>query len=64
LTLDCYTYDVIQAIEIPMKTVKSIAWETAWVRGHRISVREIASPVEGSRDITELIRIALDELGE
>jgi hypothetical protein len=64
LTLDCYTYDVIQAIEIPMKTVKSIARETAWVRGHRISVRQIASPVEGSRDITELIRIALDELGE
>ena len=43
LTLDCYTYDVIKAIEIPMATVKSIAHETAWVRGHRISVRQIAT---------------------
>jgi hypothetical protein len=33
MALDCYTYDVIRAVEIPMATVKTLARETSWVKG-------------------------------
>ena len=54
MALDCYTYDVVQAVEGPMGTVKTIAQETSWVKAHRVSVRQIVGPVEGARDITDL----------
>jgi hypothetical protein len=60
---DDYTYDVIRAVEIPMATVQTLARETSWVKGHRLSVGQIARPVEGSRDVTDLIRQALNDLG-
>ena len=63
IALDCYTYDVVRAVEIPMATVRAIARETAWVKGHRISVGQLAGQVVGARDVTELIRVALDDLG-
>jgi hypothetical protein len=64
VALDCYTYDVVKAVEIPMATVKAIARETAWVKGHRVSVSQIAGQVQGARDVTDLIRRALNDLGE
>jgi hypothetical protein len=64
MALDCYTYDVVRAVEVPMTTVKTIARETPWVKAHRVSVSQIASPVQGARDVTDLIRHALDDLGE
>jgi hypothetical protein len=63
MVLDCYTYDVIRAVEIPMATVQTLARETSWVKGHRLSVGQIVRPVKGSRDVTDLIRQALDDLG-
>jgi hypothetical protein len=63
ITLDCHTYDVVQAVEIPTAIVKAIAQETRWVNGHRVSVRQIAGPIEGARDVTDLIRDAHDDLG-
>ena len=64
MTLDCYTYDVVRAVEIPMASVQALAREASWVKAHVISVGQIAGPVPGARDITDLIRCALDDLGE
>ena len=64
MALDCHTYDVVRAIEIPMATVKTLAREAPWVKGHRVSVSQIAAPVLGALDVTDLICHALDELGE
>jgi hypothetical protein len=64
MALDCYTYDVVRAVEIPVETVKTLAREISWVRGHRVNVSQIAGPVQGARDVTDLMRCALDDLGE
>jgi hypothetical protein len=32
-----------------MATVQTLARETSWVKGHRLSVGQIGRPVEGSR---------------
>jgi hypothetical protein len=64
MTLDCHTYDVIRAMEIPVTAVRTLAQETAWVKGHRVSVSQVAGPIQGSRDVTDLIRHVLDDLGE
>jgi hypothetical protein len=45
-----------------METVKTLAREISWVRGHRVNVSQIAGPVQGARDVTDLIRRALDDL--
>jgi hypothetical protein len=64
MALDCYTYDVVRAVEIPMETVKTLAREISWVRGHRVNLNQIAGPAQGARDVTDLMRRALDDLGE
>ena len=64
LVLDCQTYDVFRAVEVPTAAVKAVARETPWVKGHRVSVSQIAVPIEGARDVTDLIRRALDDLGK
>lgn len=63
MALDCHTYDVVRAVEIPMATVKALARETSWVKGHRVSVSQVVGPVQGARDVTDLIRCALNDLG-
>jgi hypothetical protein len=47
MTLDCYSYDVVRAVEVPTATVKTLARETPWVKGHRVSISQIAGPVLG-----------------
>jgi hypothetical protein len=64
VVFDCYTYDIIRAVEIPMETVKNLARESSWVKAHRISVSQIIGSVKGARDVTDLISSALDDLGE
>jgi hypothetical protein len=64
VALDCYTYDVVRAVEIPMAAVKTLARETSWVKGHRVNVSQISGPVHGAHEVTDLIRHALDDLGE
>lgn len=64
VVLDCYTYDVVRAVEIPMETVKTLARESSWVKAHRVSVSQITGPVKGASDVTDLIRRTLDGLGE
>jgi hypothetical protein len=34
------------------------------VKGHRLGVGQIVRPIEGSRDVIDLIRQALDDLGD
>ncbi len=63
IVLDCHTYNVVRAVEIPMPAVKTIAREAHWVNGHRVSVRQIAGPIAGAQDVTDMIRHALDDLG-
>jgi hypothetical protein len=46
------------------RQVKAIARETAWVKGHRVSAGQIAGQVQGTRDVTDFIRRALNDLGE
>jgi hypothetical protein len=64
VVLDCYTYDVVRAVEIPMETVRTLARESSWVKAHRISVSQIVGSITGARDVTDLMRRALDDLGE
>ena len=64
MALDCYTYDVARAVEIPVETVKTLAREISWVRGYRVNVSQIEGPVQGARDVTDLMRHALDDLGK
>lgn len=64
IVLDCYTYDIIRAVEIPVETVKALATEISWVSGHRINISQITVPVQGARDVTDLMRRTLDDLGE
>jgi hypothetical protein len=64
IALDCYTYDVVQAVEVPAAAVKAIARETAWVKGYRVSVRQLAGSIAGARDVTYLIRQALGGLDD
>jgi hypothetical protein len=63
IAFDCYTYDVVRAVEIPVETVKALAREISWVRGHRVDVHQVAGAVQGARDVTDLIRRALENLG-
>ncbi|MGH3397704.1 MAG: hypothetical protein ACRDPO_23730 [Streptosporangiaceae bacterium] len=42
MIFDCYTYDVLLAVEILVAAVKAVAQESAWVRAHRVSVRQIS----------------------
>jgi hypothetical protein len=63
IVLDCHTYNVVRAVEIPMPAVKTIARKAHWVNGHQVSVRQIAGPIAGARDVTDMIRYALDDLG-
>jgi hypothetical protein len=57
MALDCYTYDVVRAVEIPVETVKTLAREISWVRGHRVNVSQIAGPVQGAAvGATRLVR--------
>jgi hypothetical protein len=63
MALDCHTYDVVRAVEIPTETVKTLARETSWVRGHCVSVSQISGLVRGAHDVTDLVRRALDDLG-
>jgi hypothetical protein len=58
MALDCYTYDVVRAVEIPIETVKTLARETSWVRGYRFNISQVAGPVQGARDVTDLMRRA------
>ncbi len=62
IVLDCFTYDVIRAVEVPVETVRALARETPWVKGHRVSVGQVCGRVQGARDVTNLIRHALDGL--
>ncbi len=60
LLMDAHTYDVARAVELPVATVQSLARETAWVKGFRITTK-IALLERGRRH--PAVRNALDALG-
>ena len=62
LLLDAHTYDVVQAVEVPVDEVQSLARETTWVRGSRVSTRTPLLGLPGAVDLTAAVTEALREL--
>jgi hypothetical protein len=60
--LDAASYAVTSAVEVPMARVRASAREVAWVRGHRLHVRQNLAVLPGARDVTAELQAALDEL--
>jgi len=63
LLMDAHTYDVARAVELPVATVQSLARETAWVKGFRITTKIALLEQPGAVDVTPAVRNALDALG-
>lgn len=59
LLLDAHTYDVVQAVEVPVAVVQELARETAWVRGSRVSTRAPLVGLPGAVDRTGDLAAAL-----
>lgn len=62
ILLDSVTYDVTKALEVPVAQVEEASREVAWVRGHRLHVRQDLAALPGARDVTSLVRAAFDAL--
>ncbi len=63
LLMDAHTNDVARAVELPVATVQSLARETAWVKGFRITTKIPLLEQPGAVDVTPAVRNALDALG-
>jgi hypothetical protein len=64
LILDAHTYDVVQAVEVPVDGVRSLARETKWVAGSRVSTRAPLLGLAGAVDRTDEIAAALRSLDQ
>jgi len=64
LLLDAHTYDVVQAVEVPVDAVRALARETKWVAGSRVSTRAPLAALAGAVDRTEDISAALRDLDQ
>jgi hypothetical protein len=62
LIFDAHTYDVVQAVEVPVGEVQGLARETTWVRGSRVSTRTPLLGLAGAVDRTAAVTDALREL--
>jgi hypothetical protein len=62
--LDSETYDVVQAVELPCDVVRGVAYDTAWVRGQRLTVSQLRTAVTLGKDVTAQIRHALESIYE
>lgn len=62
VNLNSVTYDIEQAVEIPVEQVQAIARLSSWVAGHRITVSQIRSGISGAVDVTEPLRRAYEAM--
>ncbi len=62
LLLDAHTYEVARAVELPVATVQTLARETTWVKGFRITTKTPLLEQPGAVDVTPAIKNALDAL--
>jgi hypothetical protein len=60
--LDSETYGVVLAVELPVDAVRGVAYDTPWVRGHRMSVGQLRSTAALGRDVTPELRLALEAI--
>ena len=62
LIFDAHTYDLVQAVEVPAESVRTVAKPVPHVNGHRIGTRMPLHTLPGAVDCTERIRTALNDL--
>jgi hypothetical protein len=60
--LDEETYDVVQAVELPVTAVQEIARPVPWVNGHRIGVTPSLLERSDTTDVTRRLECALEAL--
>lgn len=58
VSLDSVTYDIAHAVEVPVDRVKTVARQSTWVAGHRITVSQIRAGLDGAVDVTDRLREA------
>ncbi len=63
LIFDAHTYDLVQAVEVPAKSVEAVARPVPHVNGHRIGTRLPLHALPGAVDVTDRVGSALDALG-
>lgn len=56
--LDSVTYEVEQAVEVPVDQVRAAARESSWVAGHRVTVGQVRAGFDGAVDVTDRLREA------
>lgn len=56
--LDSVTYEVEQAVEVPVEQVKAAARESSWVAGHRVTLSQVRAGFHGAVDVTDRVREA------
>jgi hypothetical protein len=60
--LNSVSYDIERATEIPVNSIKSIARESSWVAGQRVTVNQILAGVPGAVDVTDRLREAYEAM--
>ena len=62
--LDETTFDVVQAVELPVDAIRASARHVAWVNGHRVRANAALLTSPAARDVTTLLRRAMDHLDD
>ena len=57
--LDINSYDVMNGVEVPATSLRSVARRSEWVAGDRISLSTDLSSLEGAHDVLELLSAAM-----
>ncbi len=61
--MDAHTYEVVRAVKLPVATVQSLARDSVWMKGFRVTTKIPLLEQPGAVDVTPAIRDALDALG-
>lgn len=56
---DSVTYDVIRAVEVSSQVIESLAYDTPWVAGKRMTVAQLGIAGVDGQDVTARIKAAL-----
>lgn len=59
---DPVTYDVLDAVDVPVTSVKPIAKHVAWVKGDRVAVAAPLLSLPDARDVSQDLQAALERL--
>ncbi|MEU8336899.1 DUF6998 domain-containing protein [Micromonospora tulbaghiae] len=60
--LNSATYEVELAVQVPADEVRRAARPSSWVAGHRVTVGQIRSGLDGAADVTDRLREAYEAL--